>query len=534
MSKVLLISFLMFVAMYCNCTQPLAGGSSQQGNGMVVGSVVSKNGCPAINTQIRIRPISYVELPESSSVTYTKYDTKTDSTGHFSISGVDLGSYAIEANDRTSSAALVKITVTRQDETTNAGSVGLKPYSLISGIVNGTIPMEHSALYIQVQGLERLIPVGNDGTFTIANLPEGNFNLHLVSTDSAISPVDLFDIKAKSGDTTLVVIGKGWRYSHRLYLNTTALGANVTTDVMNFPVLVRLTSANFDFSQAKINGADIRFTKPDNTFLPYEIERWDATNKAAEIWVKVDTVHGNDSTQFFIMHWGSQIASDSSNSAAVFDTSAGFSAVWHLGDESDSIHDATINTFNGKNSGSAVDTGMIGNSRSFSNGNYIKVPGLINSPSTVTLSAWVKSDTYVEPGQDILSLGDAVLIRLDDFNMGTTGSFNTDSVNFTMTGSKRNLIKTGWHYIAYSINSTTHVQTFYVDGVQCAVTNVIKPIYYSGVGTDTYIGKHGNGKTFFNLVGLIDEVRVNNISVSPDWIKLCYMNQKSQDALLKW
>jgi hypothetical protein len=49
------------------------------------------------------------------------------------------------------------------------------------------------------------------------------------------------------------------------------------------------------FSQAQFGGSDIRFTKADNTFLPYEIERWDSAHSQAEIWVKVDTVFGNDS-----------------------------------------------------------------------------------------------------------------------------------------------------------------------------------------------------------------------------------------------
>jgi hypothetical protein len=29
-------------------------------------------------------------------------------------------------------------------------------------------------------------------------------------------------------------------------------------------------------------------------------------------------------------------------------------------------------------------------------------------------------------------------------------------------------------------------------------------------------------------------VRISNAASSADWIKLCYMNQKEQDALVKW
>ncbi len=44
----------------------------------------------------------------------------------------------------------------------------------------------------------------------------------------------------------------------------------------------------------------------------------------------------------------------------------------------------------------------------------------------------------------------------------------------------------------------------------------------------------GNGQKSFNFNGMIDEVRVNNISMSSDWIKLCFMNEKAQDALVRW
>ena len=64
----------------------------------------------------------------------------------------------------------------------------------------------------------------------------------------------------------------------------------------------------------------------------------------------------------------------------------------------------------------------------------------------------------------------------------------------------------------------------------------VNPIYYAGLGADTYIGIHGNGKTNFNFIGQIDEVRVNNSSLTPDWVKLCFMNQKASgcfDTMVK-
>ncbi len=523
--------------MYCNCSTPsIAGGSSQQGNGIVMGSVVSKKGTPAIATQIRIRPINFVQEPGQIKVKSDSiFDAITDSKGHFYISGINPGSYLIEFNDRTSSAALVKTTIEEQDSATDVGTIGLKSYAQISGVINADTTKPRHSLCVQVCGLERFTIINDDGSFTLSDLPEGNFDLQIITVDSTISPVKIFSVNALSGDTTSLVIPSGWRYSRPLYLNTTSSGANVTEDIVNFPVLVRLTPGNFNFSQSKNNGTDIRFAKSNNTSLPYEIERWDSVNGSAEIWVKVDTVYGNNNSQFLMMYWGNKNAVDSSNSVTVFDTSAGFSGVWHLSENKDSSFDATVHAFNGKNFGTTTVSGIIGNSIRLTDGNHAKISGLLNSPSNITLSAWVKSDTSSGWGQEIISIGDAVLIRLDDLSgIGTTGSYYVDTVNYTTTSSGKCLAKTGWHYLAFSINNTTHVQTLYMDGSQYAISQNTNSINYAGLGTDTYIGIHGNGKKVFNYNGQIDEVRVYNTSVSPAWIKLCFKNQKAHDDLVRW
>jgi hypothetical protein len=80
-----------------------------------------------------------------------------------------------------------------------------------------------------------------------------------------------------------------WNYSGTVTLNTTSAGANVATNVLRFPILLRLNPGNFlYFSQTSAGGADIRFAKTDGTHVPYEIERWvdnTGNNDTAEIWI---------------------------------------------------------------------------------------------------------------------------------------------------------------------------------------------------------------------------------------------------------
>jgi hypothetical protein len=70
--------------------------------------------------------------------------------------------------------------------------------------------------------------------------------------------------------------------------------------------------------------------------------------------------------------------------------------------------------------------------------------------------------------------------------------------------------------------------------VQSAISHDASPINYAGLGTDTYLGMHGNGKTSFYFAGRIDEARVSAAAETADWIKLCYMNQKEQNVLVRW
>src|SRR5690606_34663186 len=89
--------------------------------------------------------------------------------------------------------------------------------------------------------------------------------------------------------------GNDWPNKKVIWLNTQTNGASVKDTVAKFPVLVRLDTSNFDagFGQAAAGGADIRFTKANNTTrLPHQIESWDAGAKKAAVWVLVDSIKG--------------------------------------------------------------------------------------------------------------------------------------------------------------------------------------------------------------------------------------------------
>jgi hypothetical protein len=109
----------------------------------------------------------------------------------------------------------------------------------------------------------------------------------------------------------------GWldpQWSNREIVTVTNSGGAVLS---NFQVHVTLDGA-FDFTQAKSDGSDIRFTSDDGvTLVPFWMEAWDPGNKKASFWLKVPTVQTAGTTLY--MYHGNSAATSVSNGNATFE-----------------------------------------------------------------------------------------------------------------------------------------------------------------------------------------------------------------------
>ena len=335
-----------------------------------------------------------------------------------------------------------------------------------------------------------------------------------------------------------------WTNHKKIYINTAVAG--VTGQVTKFPVLIRLSSSNFGgFKQARAGGLDVRFSKADPTqHLAYEIERWDSANAVAEVWVNVDTVFGNNTSQYIVMHYGQAGAADSSKSMAVFDTANGFQGVWHFKEATGALAmDATGNHYNGTASGTVKpqDTaGPIGRAKAYdgASSNFEMLNTATSKlnfqqDSFCTFSAWVLIDSINGEGQSICNKGNG------QYNLqltaGNPGKFQV--VNY--------LDSTGWS--SSEVPVTTKVWT-YVSGVQLGAsksicgafnssttyvdsTQILYNVKYPRNFTNNFgVGKIINGGGY--LVGKADEVRIESKARSKDWVKLSYETQKPNGSTL--
>ena len=326
-----------------------------------------------------------------------------------------------------------------------------------------------------------------------------------------------------------------WSYFKNVSINTTPSGADVVHNVTKFPLLVRLSSVNSDvFSGALATGADIRFSKSNGTTpLHYQIERWDSAGRAAEIWVLMDTVFGNNSTQSIRMYWGKKGAPDSSSGPGVFESSNGFVAVWHLADSGGTnvggYRDATSYHHNGTGvnmTGASTVAGTIGKASNFSGTQYIAVPSsdALNISYSITVSAWFLSKDW-NGNNRILEKGNAdnqycLRNELQQFEWKVDGTFGGPILQIIQPS-------TGvWHLVHATYDYDYGYTDIFIDGTLRGSQSTTGTI---GTGTITdYLSIGGKPGTvapadYFN--GIMDEVRVQNKTRDFDWYRLDYGTQ---------
>ncbi len=359
-----------------------------------------------------------------------------------------------------------------------------------------------------------------------------------------------------------------WAQHQVITLNTTSSGANVPDNEYNFPVLIRLNSANFSgFSQAQLQGADIRFSKSDySQHLSFQIERW--VDKAgfadsAEIWVRVDTVLGNNASQSIVMHYGMTGVTSPSNGPAVFDTTNGYQAVYHFNEGTNgNANDATINNYTATATGAPTDTiGIIGRARYFNGStmgfyaaNTESPPSKVCFPSqgVYTLSAWVLSNwtTGNQTTPAIISKGTAGASQYQLYERGTAGTTSSYEYSFleqrasggaqskrTPAGGIATSTAGQWVHIVGVRNGPTTPMVLYINGVN-AGTGSDSAI--SGGTRDTTedigIGARlttGSSPTDTNRWhGLIDEPEIASVARDSSWVKLSFQNQQANQTLV--
>ncbi|MBN1129284.1 MAG: DUF2341 domain-containing protein, partial [Chitinispirillaceae bacterium] len=344
-----------------------------------------------------------------------------------------------------------------------------------------------------------------------------------------------------------------WLFAQRIVLNTSASGANISGNVYGFPILVRVNPSNFNgFSNTLPQGADVRFAKANGTALPYEIERWidgASNNDTAEIWVRTDTILGNNGSQYIMMYWGKSGVTGRSSGAPVFDTANGFVAVYHLRENQANTADATYNNLGGARMGSPVQsTGIIGYGQSFAgSGAYYKTNAFdkCNFGAAFSVSAWIYLPSAFGNYGALWSKGSDDLTWSDQevqFYLGNNTTGTGQQGRFPqLVGHLRSWMNSGtamgrdaWQQVTFVYRQANDARQVFINGQSVALSNAT---YLGGTdiaGHPFFIGRDISPEAVNDFRGVMDEVVVSKIARPANWIKLCYENQKPAPSLVSF
>jgi hypothetical protein len=182
---------------------------------------------------------------------------------------------------------------------------------------------------------------------------------------------------------------------------------------------------------------------------------------------------------------------------------------------------------NGTASGSPTwVNGKKGKALSFNGSNDVQISGLLGQSENITLSAWANLSQADTEGSEVISLGDSVGLRLDHNIRGAMGFFYGGAgPGWVNTNTEAFYAGTGWHHYIYTVDNNNNRQMFYIDGTLATSTVSTDAINYT-LGTDTFIGKHGNGESLNDFGGQIDDVRVYNRALSATEVASLYNASK--------
>jgi hypothetical protein len=546
--KFVLLIFTLLLAFVLQCINPSsAGGTADTGNARVAAVILASDGKPAARVSVVLTKKGYLADINSEAPLKEK-DIKflsTDDSGAFKIDSLDSGDYIIEVNDKNSSAVCFLISISAiSDSTTHLHGV-LKSYASIEGNA-GVLEDKTETRYLLIYGLNRCVPVGADGAFAVNDLPEGEFDLKIISDLQHWAPLEMPDIEVVSNQT-LLLPAAGWLHHMVININTTSTGADIDSSIEQFPLLVRLSEDNFDFSSAGQGGKDIRFLSLDSAVIPHEIESWDSSTQQASIWVIVDTVYGNHTGTALFMQWGNKNASLFKDSVKAF--SEQYLTCFHF---NGSAGNSLKNGLDAVDSGSIDEAdGVIARARRFDGTkSFVNVKGLPERKNG-SISFWFRPgktfNTQSDKSQGIWGK------KLDDFTNytitlqgrdfypieGNVGKLITKmedpDTGYYQVGTTTSFIANTWYHVLWAWGG--NCEELYINGVlenQLFRTRSMLSAGSEDIGRSCYdVSNIPNAEDrYFN--GSLDEFRMDSTHRSAEWAKLSYMNQQKDQKVVSF
>ncbi|QDU99016.1 DUF2341 domain-containing protein [Lignipirellula cremea] len=423
-----------------------------------------------------------------------------------------------------------------------------------AGVLAGQAQEEFDVLALQVTQTEQDPAPGTAATATllldgsdIGLEDEGKetiTGLAVVSSDFPgvnKPPVAAADSYTIEGDTSLHTapdwFDAAWQARQKLSLKNLASAENL----VDFPVLVTLDASRIDYDQVQDAGQDLRFVDADGTELAYEIEEWNEGG-TSYVWVRIPQIDAASDTDYLWMYYSNAAAADNQNPSGVWSSS--YALVSHLDGD---LKDATANGNDGVNNGSTDASGQIAGGQSFDGSNDrvdIAADPSINNlfDGGATVSAWINPADWGELGEGRILDKSVTTLTTSGWSLevDSTGNRLAFEFGFSITNGRwytplDSISLDAWQQVTvvYDSSSTANDPQIFINGASVGLTQILFPLggAISDAANDLAIGNR-SGATDRTFDGVIDEVRLETIERSADWIEAQYLSMA--DAFLDY
>ena len=297
-----------------------------------------------------------------------------------------------------------------------------------------------------------------------------------------------------------------WSQRKKISINA----ASITQAITQPSVVVRLHSGNFDFTSVNVDGSDLRFiAQDDKTELKYFVEKFDAVNELAIIWVQVPQISSADKDAHFWLYYGNENATSSANPKIMLDSH--LVAKFQFSEKA-LLQDSSPSGILASGKITAQKAGLIGESAILT-GESLVIPAnaAINASAGFTWSAWIKPSALPQTA--------SLYSQEKNVDLSVAAqTLNLKIADVVITGGE--LKAAAWQHIAFTLNAGKAV--LYLNGTEVATGDV------PTVDTTTADIKIGEGFT-----GEVDELEIANIARSTDFIKLIASSESVDSQLLK-
>ncbi len=310
---------------------------------------------------------------------------------------------------------------------------------------------------------------------------------------------------------------ENWAYKKKISLDQSALQQAAISPDAQATALVRLHTGNFSyFLDVAEGGQDLRFIAGDDvTELSYSVEKFDAINQMALIWVKLPADIAIAQEPNIWMYYGNPQAAPTQMSLSNDNQALRY----HF--SGSEIIDATANGNHPvATTATTSSAGFIADAAQFDGTQLIALSDapsvLMAAESGWSMSSWLRIDQAGEEDALIFQRGKGALeIVLKDqkFHVSVQdaqGELHTFS-------STAEWVVSQWHHVVLTANATQ--MTLYVDGEVSATLALSAPL----ISGDMLVGLDAEGKRGF--VGMLDEWVISSQTLDANAIKFDYVMQ---------